>query len=86
MTIFAPVPLFCLWVIVAAMIGFAPQRYHWRGAYVLLATGVPILVWIALTQPAWVTLLAVLAAASVLRWPLRYALRWMRAKLGKAGA
>jgi hypothetical protein len=78
---FEPVPLFCLWVVVAGVIGMAPTRYHWRGAYVLIATGVPLLIWLALDQPIWVTLLALLAVASVLRWPLRYIWRRMTARL-----
>jgi len=81
----SPLPLFCIWIIVAAMIGFAPARFHWRGAYALIGLGVPLLIWMAFEQPVWVTALCTLAAASVLRWPLIRLGRWVRARLGFAG-
>lgn len=66
---------FFVWVLVASAIGLAPQRYHWRGAIGLIGLGVPLLVWIALDYPWWAAVLAGLAMASILRWPLRFLAR-----------
>jgi hypothetical protein len=65
----------CVWALVAAGIGFAPRRAHWPGAIVLIATGLPLLVWVGLAYPWWVVLAVALAMASVLRWPLRFLIR-----------
>lgn len=73
--------LFCLWIVVAACIALLPGKYHWRGAYGLMAALVPILVYLWRDLGLVVTLGAGLAAASVLRWPVRFAFRWVRDRL-----
>lgn len=60
----------CLWVVLAALIMLMPRRFHWGGAYVLAATGVPLLGWVTWTNGPFWGLLCLLAGASVLRWPL----------------
>ena len=60
----------CLWVVLAGGIMLLPRRFHWRGAYVLAATGVPILGWVTWENGPFWGLLCLLAGASVLRWPL----------------
>ena len=74
-----PVAAACLWLIVANVIAMFPSRdHHWRNAYVLIAVGLPIVVWVGVSV-GW--LLAVVfagAGASVLRWPVIFLGRWLR--------
>lgn len=61
----------CLWAIAANLAAMVPsRRNHWPQAFVLIATGIPILGWVTWANgPFWG--LAVLAAgASLLRWPI----------------
>ena len=69
----------CIWLVVANLLGMLPSRdNHWRRAYVLIALGLPLLVWIGVEQGPWVALVFLAAGASVLRWPLIYLGRWLR--------
>ncbi|ABV94155.1 hypothetical protein Dshi_2421 [Dinoroseobacter shibae DFL 12 = DSM 16493] len=77
--------LFCVWILVAAVIAVLPSRYHWRGAFVLMALLVPLLGYIWAQLGPWYLLGAAVAAVSVLRWPVRYAMGWLRARLTGAG-
>ncbi|PJJ85306.1 uncharacterized protein DUF2484 [Brevirhabdus pacifica] len=68
--------LACLWAIAANVLAMMPsRRNHWPLAYVLMATGAPLLVLMWVQNGPWGVLILTLAAASILRWPLRYALR-----------
>lgn len=73
-----PFVLACLWLAAANVIGMLPsRRKHWPQAYVLIGIGVPILVWLFIADGLlWAAIFAI-AAASILRWPLRYAARWL---------
>lgn len=69
----------CLWLILANLRALFPSRdHHWRFAYGMMALGLPILVWVYLENGWLVAALVLLAAASVLRWPLVNAWRWVR--------
>ena len=72
-----------VWLIVANLIGMFPSRdYHWSNAYKLIAVGVPILIWLGWTNgPIWAAGFLI-AAGSVLRWPVVYLWRWIRRNLG----
>ena len=73
----------CVWLIVANVIAMFPsKRKHWPAAYVLITIGLPILAWVYVENGIWVALLALIAAASILRWPVRFALRWMGRVVG----
>lgn len=74
----------CLWLITANIAALLPsQDNHWRRAYGLIAVAVPLTLWLWLTTgPLW-ALLFIAMAASVLRWPLRYAWRWLRRVAGR---
>lgn len=68
----------CVWLIVANVIAMFPsKRKHWPAAYVLIAIGLPLLVWVYSENGFWVALFALIAACSILRWPVRFALRWI---------
>lgn len=71
--------LACGWVVVACVIAMFPsRRSHWPAAYVLIAVGIPILGFVTYQNGPWVGLFVMLAGASILRWPVRYLLRWVR--------
>lgn len=70
--------LACLWVVAAFVAGMLPQRFHWPAAWVLIATGIPLLGFVTLqTGPVW-GLICFAAGASVLRWPLLRAAQRVR--------
>lgn len=70
-----------IWLVVANLIGLLPSRdKHWRNAYILIAVGVPILVWVVYTNGVVWGLVFLAAAGSVLRWPVVYAWRWVKRK------
>lgn len=78
-------PLVCalVWLIAANVIGMFPSKdHHWRNAYGLIAVGIPILGWVTYVNGPIVGLLIMLAAGSVLRWPVVYLWRWLKARLG----
>ena len=71
------------WLLLANVLAMLPSRdNHWTYAYVLIALGLPLLVWVAVQNGIWIALACLIAGMSVLRWPVRYLLRWIRARLG----
>jgi hypothetical protein len=78
--------LACLWAVAANLAAMLPSRQnHWPAAFVLIATGVPILGYVTYQNGPWIGLLVLAAGASMLRWPILRALRWLRARLHGAG-
>ena len=72
-----------VWLVAANVIGMLPSRdKHWRNAYILIAVGVPILGWVVYQNGVVWGLVLLAAAGSVLRWPVVYAWRWAKARLG----
>ncbi len=75
--------LACLWLVLANVLGMLPSRdNHWTRAYVLIALGVPLIAWVWWQSGPWVGMVVLLAGMSVLRWPMLYLIRWLRARLG----
>ena len=72
-----------LWGMVANCGALLPSRdHHWRFAYALIAMGLPILVWVW-WQHGWLLALVILVAAmSILRWPVIFLTRWARRQIG----
>ena len=69
------------WLALANVIGMFPSRYaHWPQAYALISVGLPILGFVFVQNGVWIGSAVLLGAASVLRWPLRYFGRWLRAQ------
>ena len=65
------------WLIVTNVTGMFPSRHkHWPQAYLLIALGLPILAWVVWENGPWIGLAVFLGACSMLRWPVRYLLRW----------
>ncbi|MGQ0611323.1 MAG: DUF2484 family protein [Paracoccaceae bacterium] len=76
----------CLWLIAANVIAMLPSRdHHWRSAYLMIAAGLPLLVWVGLSA-GWLAAAAFLGAGgSVLRWPVYFLWQWLRRPFGGRG-
>jgi hypothetical protein len=73
-----------VWLIAANVMAMIPSTDdHWRRAYILIAVGLPLWVWLLMQNGIVVALLVLAAAASVLRWPVRYLFRWVRRQVGR---
>ena len=76
--------LACIWALLANLLGLLPSRKnHWPQAYALIALGVPILGFVTYQHGPWVGLIVLAMGVSVLRWPVWYALKWMRRQIGE---
>lgn len=68
-----------LWLVIANLIGMFPSKdLHWRNAYVLIAIGLPLLAWVWWQNGFWIALIVLVAAMSILRWPVIYLVRWLK--------
>ena len=77
-----PLALACLWLVLANVAAMIPSRdNHWARAYALIGVGVPLVGWVTWDNGPVVGLLVLAAGASVLRWPLIYLGRWVRARI-----
>ncbi len=73
----------CVWLLVVNIRAmFSSRDHHWRFAYAMIVLGIPILGWVTYENGPWIGLLVLLAAASILRWPLIYLWRWIKSRLG----
>ncbi|WP_113910588.1 DUF2484 family protein [Roseovarius dicentrarchi] len=71
--------LACIWALGANLLAMTSSRdHHWRAAYILIAVGIPILGYVTWQTGPWIGLLCLVAAMSVLRWPVVYLWRWLR--------
>lgn len=74
----ASLTLACLWGLIANVIAVFPSRHHhWPAAYALIAIGLPLLAFVVAENGWIVGALVLCAAASILRWPVRYLFRWL---------
>ena len=74
--------LAALWAVTANLIALVPsKRAHWPQAYALIAVGIPILGYVTYENGPWWGLGVLLAGASILRWPVRYLVRWARRQI-----
>ena len=74
-----------IWLVVANIAAMFPsKKSHWPTAYALLAIGVPLLIWVYIQNGWFIALLIVLAASSVLRWPVYFAWKWINRRLGRS--
>lgn len=73
-----------IWMLVANIRAMFPSKDHlWKFAYFLIAIGVPILIYVWWENGIWIALLVLLAAMSVLRWPVIYLVRWGKQITGR---
>jgi hypothetical protein len=72
-----------LWLFAANIAAMLPSKdNYWTRAYALIALGVPLFIWVFWQHPWWVGVLGLMAAASMLRWPVIYLGRWLGRKIG----
>lgn len=77
--------LACLWAVLANVLAMLPSRDNmWTRAYVLIALGIPLVGFVTYENGPWVGLFVLFAGMSVLRWPLRYLVRWLRRTVSRA--
>ncbi len=80
-----PIGLGFAWLVTANVLAMVPSRDNlWSRAYVLIAIGIPLLGWITYTNGPWLGLGFLIAACSLLRWPLVYLGRWVRRLFARA--
>ena len=73
--------LACVWALVANVLAMTPSKdYHWRNAYILVGIGIPLLGFVTWQNGPWIGLLVLVAAMSVLRWPVIYLGRWLKSQ------
>lgn len=77
-----PFTLLCVWALVGCLVGMGPQRWHWPAAWALIATGIPLLGLVTLQMGPWWGMAALVAGASLLRWPLLRAGEALRRRIG----
>lgn len=68
-----------LWAVIANLIAMLPsKRGHWPAAWALIAVGIPLVGWVTYENGPVVGLVVLAAGVSILRWPVRFLLRWLR--------
>ena len=72
-----------LWLVTANVVGMLPSKHkHWPSAYVLMTFGVPLLGYVFWENGVVIGVLVLAAAMSILRWPVRYFVRWLKERTG----
>jgi hypothetical protein len=75
-------PAALIWLVAANVTAMFPSRdHHWKNAYRLIALALPLAAWLAYAEGPWWTLAFLIAAGSILRWPLIYLGRWIRQRI-----
>ena len=75
--------LACLWGLLANVLAMLPSKdNYWTRAYGLIVLGVPILIYVFWQHGIGLALVVLLAASWLLRWPVVYLFRWLRARIG----
>ncbi|MBO6866814.1 MAG: DUF2484 family protein [Thalassococcus sp.] len=76
-----------VWALAANVLAMIPSKdNHWTRAYILIGIGIPLLGYVTYENGPWIGLLVLAAGMSVLRWPVRYLLRWVRRQVGQEKA
>jgi hypothetical protein len=73
------------WVVLAfAMAAIPSTDHHWRRAYILIAVGVPLLIWIIWQHGIIYGFVGLVAGGLVLRWPVYFLWQWIKRRFGGA--
>lgn len=71
-----------IWLVAANVAGMIPSKdLFWRRAYWLMGIGAPLLIWVFWQNGPWIGLAVLIAAMSILRWPVIYLVRWIKGRL-----
>ena len=74
--------LACVWALVANVLAMTPSKdYHWRNAYILIGIGISLLGFVTWQNGPLVGLVVLVAAMSVLRWPVVYLSRLIKSRV-----
>jgi hypothetical protein len=72
----------CVWALIANVLAMTPKKdYHWGDAYILIGIGIPMLGFVTFENGPSVGLVVLIAAMSVLRWPVVYLFRWIKSRV-----
>ena len=75
-----------LWLVSANVMAMIPSSDNlWQRAYLLIAVGIPLIVWVGVQNGFWIGLIVLIAGMSVLRWPVVYLGRWVKRMVGRDG-
>ncbi|WP_299349828.1 DUF2484 family protein [uncultured Shimia sp.] len=78
------ITLALLWMLAANIRAMFPSKdYLWRFAYGMIAIGVPILIYLWWEHGIWLALVFFFAGAWMMRWPVLYTWRWIKARIGR---
>lgn len=73
----------CSWIVLAWVLSVVlTAKQSWPAAYGLIAAGLPILIWLGLSMGWTAAAIGFVVGSVVLRWPVIYAGRWIRRRLG----
>jgi hypothetical protein len=73
-----------LWVVLAFVMAAVPSTdNHWRRAYVLMAIGAPLLIWITWQHGVVMGVFGLAVGGLVLRWPVYFLWRWVKQRMGR---
>ena len=76
--------LACAWAVLANVIAMFPsRRQHWPAAWGLIAVGIPLLGFVTYENGPLVAIVVAAAGMSILRWPVIYLSRWVRARIAR---
>ena len=74
--------LISFWVVLAFVMAAIPSTdNHWRRAYILIAIGIPLLIFVIWHDGLIAGGIGLVVGALVLRWPVRYLWRWIKSKV-----
>jgi NhaP-type Na+/H+ or K+/H+ antiporter len=74
--------LACFWALVTNVLAMTLSKdYHWRNVYILIWIGIPLLGFVTFENGPLIGLLVLIAAMSVLRWPVVYLYRWIESRV-----
>lgn len=72
------VTLALVWMLAVNLRAMFPSKdRHWKFAYLMIAIGVPILIFLWIEQGFWLALVFLFAAMWIMRWPVYYLWRWI---------
>ncbi|KJZ20519.1 DUF2484 family protein [Loktanella sp. S4079] len=68
-----------LWWVMAIVMRLLPTTdNHWTRAYILIALGIPLVIWVWIAFNPLVAFFVFLSGCSVVRWPIYYFYLWLR--------
>lgn len=81
----APFIAACVWVVTAWVLSVVlTSKQSWPAAYVLIAVGVPLLLWLWHDLGPMAAFVGLVTGMVVLRWPVIYLGRWLKRRIGGA--